>query len=60
MNIVKIGSKVEDKGVEFSPRLGCLSQSFKVLDVNALRGWRVSVLSTHMFAIASHRFGLSW
>jgi len=61
MNILKIGSKVECTGVKFSGRFNKhFSQSFKVLNVNAIRGWRTNVYCTNMFAIASHKLGVSW
>ena len=61
MNILKIGSKVECTGVKFSGRFNKhFSQSFKVLNVNAIRGWRTNVYCTNMFAIASHKLGVFW
>ncbi len=61
MNILKIGSKVECTGVKFSGRSNKhFSQSFKVLNVNAIRGWRTNVYCTNMFAIASHKLGVFW
>ena len=61
MSILKIGSKVECTGVKFSGRFNKhFSQSFKVLEVNKMRGWRTHALCTNMFAIASHKLGISW
>ena len=61
MKIQKIGSKVECTGVKFSGKFyKHFSQSFKVSDVNALRGWRTNALCKHMFAISSHRLGNFW
>lgn len=61
MNILKIGSKVECTGIKLSGRFDKLfSQSFRVLDVNAIGGWRTHSLCRHMFAISSHRIGRFW
>ena len=61
MNILKIGSKVECTGVKISGGFNkYFVQCFKVENVNAIRGWRTNVYCTHMFAIASHKFGLFW
>ena len=61
MNILAIGSKVKCVGVKFSGGYNkYFVQSFKVENVNIMRGWRTSVLCTHMFAISSHKLGLSW
>ena len=60
MNIIKIGSTVKCTGIKFSARLGCLSQSFSVDNVNAIRGWRTNIYCKNMFAIASHKLGVFW
>ena len=61
MNILAIGSKVKCVGVKFSGGYNkYFVQSFKVENVSQVPGWRIHSLCTHMFAISSHKLGLSW
>ena len=61
MQVIKIGSEVKGTGVKFSGRSNKhFSQSFKVLEVNKMRGWRTHASCTNMFAIASHKLGIFW